>query len=317
MSFKEMKNFVENKTDYSLRERYDMPDSELRFDGGAHARIEISGIESASNLESMVKEADKRGVTVHRVISIVRGATMLDDQELKYFAQIGADNNLELLVNPVASRTWDTGRQYTAGEEGIVSGMRLRGHDMLYRYLQNIDRCIEAGIRGFLITDEAALTLLNDMRDEGIIPQDVKFKVSVFAGHGTAVAGKMLEKLGADSFNPLADMTLPMLSSIRQGGVKVPLDVYMSLVESMGGFQRYDEAADIARIAAPVYFKIEPGPSEGELYNTWVDSQNPDYLDNLAKMRVKIAQIIMEWIERSDYDIVMNDYKKDLSIPQP
>ncbi len=316
MVFKKMADYIKNETEYSLRERYDMPDSELTFPGGAHARIEISGIESASNLEEMVKEADKRNVTVHRVISIVRGATMLDDQELKHFAQIGAENDLELLVNPVASRAWDTGRQYTSGEEGIVSGMRLRGHDMLYRYLKNIDRCIEAGIRGFLITDESALTLLNDMREKGIIPADVKFKVSVFAGHGTAVAGKMLESLGADSFNPLADMTLPMLSSIRQGGVKVPLDVYMSLVESMGGFQRYDEAPDIARIAAPVYFKIEPGPSEGDLYNTWVDSQSPKYLDNLAKMRVKIAQIIMEWIDRSEYDIVMNGYKEDLSVPK-
>lgn len=317
MAFKEMEDYIKNKTNYPLRERYDMPDSKLTFPGGAQARIEISGIESASNLEEMVKEADKRNITVHRVISIVRGTTMLDDQELKYFAQIGADNDLELLVNPVASRAWDTGRQYTSGEEGIVSGMRLRGHDMLYRYLKNIDRCIEAGIRGFLITDEAALTLLNDMREEGIIPEDVKFKVSVFAGHGTAVSGKLLENLGADSFNPLADMTLPMLSSLRQGGVKIPLDVYMSLVESMGGFQRYDQAAEIARLAAPVYFKIEPGPSEAELYNTWIDSQSPNYLDNLAKMRVKIAQIIMEWIDRSDHEIVMNDYKEDLSIPKP
>ena len=85
----------------------------------------------------------------------------------------------------------------------------------------------------------------------------------------------------------------------------------------MGGFQRYDQAAEIARLAAPVYFKIEPGPSEAELYNTWIDSQSPNYLDNLAKMRVKIAQIIMEWIDRSDHDIVMNDYKEDLSIPKP
>jgi len=316
MAFEKFEKFLKEKTSLPVRDRYDLPDSDQRFEGGAHARIEISGIENCSNLETMVKEAEKRNVTVHRVISLVKGATLLDDAELKHFAEIGRDNNLEILVNPVVSRGWDTGRQYVT-PEGYVSGMRLRGHDAMYHYLREIDRCIQAGIRGFLVTDEGMLTVLQGLRGEGIIPKDVKFKVSVFAGHGTAAGGTLLQALGADSFNPLADLTLPMLSSIRQGGVKIPLDVYMSLVESMGGFQRYHEAADIARIAAPVYFKIEPGPSEAELYNTWIDSSNPNYGDNLAKMRIKIAQIILEWIDRSGVDIVMNDHKEDLSIPQP
>jgi hypothetical protein len=317
MSFKEMEEFVKNKTDFSVKERYDLPESDKTFPGGAQARIEISGIESADNLETMVKEADERDITVHRVISLVRGATLLDDAELKHFAQVGADAEVELLVNPICSREWDTGRQYTSGEEGIVSGMRLRGHDMIYNYLQEINRCLKAGIRGFLITDEGILTVLNAMKEEGIIPEDVKFKVSVFAGHGTAPAGKMLQDLGASSYNPLADLTIPMLASIRSGGVDIPMDVYMSLVESMGGFLRVHDAAEIARVASPVYYKIEPGPSEAELYNTWIDAKSPDYNNNLTKMRVKIAQLIMEWIGRSDYDVEMNDYKEDLSIPQP
>ncbi len=83
------------------------------------------------------------------------------------------------------------------------------------------------------------LRVLNSLRDEGLIPEKTTFKVSVFAGHGTAAGGQLLQKYGADSFNPLGDMTLPMLSSIRQGGVDIPLDIYMSLVESMGGFQRF------------------------------------------------------------------------------
>ena len=74
------------------------------------------------------------------------------------------------------------------------------------------------------------------------------------------------------------------------------------------------ECDEIARIAAPVYFKIEPGSSEGALYNTWVD---PNYLDHLARERVKIAQICIEWVERCGKNIVFNDYKEDLSIPQP
>jgi len=55
MAFKDIQNYLENKTSFSVRERFDMPDSDLRFDGGAHCRIEISGIENASNLEAMVR----------------------------------------------------------------------------------------------------------------------------------------------------------------------------------------------------------------------------------------------------------------------
>ena len=316
MSYREMEHYVREETSYTTKDRYDLPASEMTFEGGSNCRIEISGIESPSNLEEMVKEAERRDITIHRVISLVRGATLLDDQELKEFAQIGADNKLELLVNPVPSRGWDNGRQYTT-DEGFVSGMRLRGHDALGYYLKEIDRCLDAGLRGFLITDEGMLVLLNGMREKGIIPEDTTFKVSVFAGHGTAAGGKLVQELGANSFNPLGDLTLPMLASIRQGGVNIPLDVYMSLVESMGNFQRFHEAGEIARVASPVYYKIEPGYSEAEMYNVWIDSKNPNYLDNLARERVKLAQIILEWLDRSEYDIVCNDYKGDLSIPKP
>ena len=315
MSFSEIKQHVESEFGFSLRESYDLPDSQQTFPGGAQARIEISGIENCDNLEEMVKEADKRDVTVHRVISLVKGATLLDDAELKHFAEIGAENDLEIMVNPCASRGWDEGRQYVT-DEGFVSGMRLRGHDAMYHFLREIDRCLNAGIRGFLVTDEGMLRVMNSLREEGLIPENTAFKVSVFAGHGTAAGGQLLQEFGADSFNPLGDLTLPMLSAIRQGGIDIPLDIYMSLVESMGGFQRFHESADIARVAAPVYYKIEPGPSEAEMYNTWVDSRNPDFGDNMARARVKYAQIILEWLDKAPFEIETNDYKEDLSIPQ-
>lgn len=312
MYLEKMEQFIKEKTNLPLRDRYDLPSSQLTFEGGSHYRIEISGIESVSNLEVMIRESEKRKVPIHRVISAVKGSALMDNAELKEFAKVAAEQKYEIIINPVPTRGWDNGRQYTT-KEGYVSGMRLRGSDNVYMWLKEFDRCLEAGIRGFLIPDEGLLNLVNKMREDKVIPQDVKLKVSVFAGHGSAMGGTLLEKLGADSFNPLGDLTLPMLASIRSA-VNVPLDVYVSLVESMGGFQRYLECAEIARICAPVYFKIEPGPSEWELYNTWVDHK---YLDNLSVERVKLAQICMEWVERSGLNLVLNDYRDDLSIPQP
>ena len=38
------------------------------------------------------------------------------------------------------------------------------------------------------------------------------------------------------------------------------MDVYLTIVDAMGGFNRFWEAAEIARVSAPCYFKFEPGP---------------------------------------------------------
>lgn len=311
MSLAKIESYINNKTVFPLKDRYDLPTSQKVFKGGAHYRMEVPGIECTSNFESMLAEAEKRKMPVHRVIGTVGGSAMLDSQELKHYAQIGAQSKVEVLLNPIPARSWDSGRQYTT-PEGYVSGMRLRGHDSLYHWLKEFDRCLEAGIRGFLIPDEGLLYLLGKMRNEGAIPKNVKFKVSVFAGHGNGVGGKLLEELGADSFNPLADLTLPMLASIRSV-VDLPLDVYMSIVDSMGGHQRQVEAAEIARICSPVYFKFEPGKSEAELYNAW---KEPGYQDFLVKEKVKYAQICKEWCDKSDYGLVFNDYRDDLSIPE-
>lgn len=312
MAFDKIEKFITEKTAFPLRDRHDMPASTKTFPGGAHYRMEIPGIECVSNFESMLAESEKRNIPVHRIIGTVGGSALLDTQELKYYAQIGADSKTEVMINPMPSRGWDTGRQY-ATSEGYVSGMRLRGQDNLYYWLKEFDRCLEAGIRGFLIPDEGLLSLLNSMREDGAIPQDVKLKVSVFAGHGNSVGGKLLADLGADSFNPLADLSLAMLASIRSV-VDIPLDVYMSIVDSMGGHQRQLEAPEIARICAPVYFKFEPGKNECDLYNSWKEFS---YQDFLVKEKVKYAEICKEWCDKSGYDLVFNDYREDLSIPKP
>lgn len=312
MSMKSIEKFINEKTPFPLKDRGDLPSSKITFEGGAHYRMEIPGIENAENFEVLIKQSQKRNIPIHRVIGTVGGSALLDKKELEYYAQIGADSKIETLVNPMAARGWDNGRQYTT-PEGYVSGMRLRGQYSLYLWLKEFNRCIEAGIRGFLITDEGLLKLVSQMRAEGVIPADVKFKVSVFAGHGNAVGAKLLEDLGADSFNPLADLSLDMLASIRSV-TNLPLDVYMSIVDSMGAHQRHVEAAEIARVCGPVYFKFEPGKNECDLYNSWHDSEQ---LNHLVKVKVRMAQICKEWCEDSDTGLVFNDYKQDLAIPKP
>ncbi|MFZ5946226.1 MAG: hypothetical protein ACOYVD_19220 [Bacillota bacterium] len=302
-----------NKMGYGTKDAYELPDSKFTFPDGAHYRNEVAGIENVKVLEAMIDEAEKRNVPIHRIIATVGGATVLTKSELKELSQMASSKGLEVIMNPYTSRGWDNGRQF-ATPEGYVSGMRVRGADNFYYVLKCMERCIEAGIRGFLVTDEGMLSVVSKLRDEGVFPKDIIFKVSVFAGHGSPAGAALLKTLGANTFNPLADLTLPMLASIRKA-VDIPMDVYTTLVDSMGGFNRMIEAAEIARICAPVYFKFEPGKSEGDIYKTWVE---PEYLCFLAREKVRQVEATMEWVERFNPKLKCSQIgPKDLAIPQP
>lgn len=297
---------------YPISDGYDLPSSPYRFPDGAHYRNEVAGIEDFRCLEALVDESEKRKVRIHRLIATVGGATLRTLHELKDMAQLAAEKKYEVIVNPFPSRGWDGGRQYVTSE-GYVSGMRIRGMDNIYLLLKDVERCIEAGFRGFLACDEGMLALLTELRENGTFPRDIIFKCSVFAGHGSPAGAKLLESLGANTFNPLADLTLPMLAAIRKV-VKIPLDVYVSLVDAMGGFYRFSEAAELARICAPVYFKFEPGKSEGEIYKTWVQ---PEYKTFLIREKVRQVECLMEWAERLGSDIICSKGgPDDLAIPR-
>ncbi|PQO41189.1 hypothetical protein [Blastopirellula marina] len=275
------------------RDDYSLTSSSRSFADGGHFRIEIAGVERLSALETMLKEAERLHVPVHRIIATVGGATFLTRNELDEFAKITREQKIEVIMTLGPRRGWDTGRQI-ATSEGIVSGMRLRGVDSIRHWLKDCDRCLDAGFRGFLVPDEGLLSLVGHLRDQAVIPQETIFKLSVFAGHANPAGAKLAEKLGANSFNPVADLTLPMLSAIRDA-ISIPMDIYLCLVNAMGGFVRFYEAAEIARLCAPCYFKIEPGPSEEAIYAPW---NTPEYHDAQIKERVRNAAVVMELIER-------------------
>jgi hypothetical protein len=307
-----LKQYLE-KMGYKTKDLYELPDSPLLFPDGAHYRNEVAGVETPQVMEAVVAEAERRGVPIHRIIATVGGSTLVTQSDLKEICKMAAAAKYELIITPHCSRGWDSGRQY-ATAEGLVSGMRNRGMDSVYYVLKDIERCVEAGARGFLVTDEGLLTVLTGLRENGFLPKETIFKVSVFAGHGSPASARLLEQLGANSFKPLADLTLPMLASIRSA-TSLPLDVYLALVDAMGGFYRFAEAAEIARICAPVYFKFEPGRSEGDIYKTWVEDSYKCYL---GKEKVREVQCAMEWAARlNDTLVCSGPGPADLAIPRP
>lgn len=295
------------------RDLYDLPTSKKRFRDKCHYRIEISGVERPSTLEALVDEMDKRDVPVHRLISMVMGATLLSDEEMEQFARMAKDAKLEVIVTPGPRTLWDLGGQIRT-PEGAVSGIRFRGSDNLAYVIADIRRAVEFGFRGFLVVDEGLLWLLTEMRKAGDIPKDVVFKVSIFAGHANPAGAKVLEMLGADTFNPVADLPLPMLAALRKA-VDMPIDVHVYLFDSFGGFNRIWETPEITRITAPCYYKIEPGASVGSLYKPWV---SPDLLAFMAREKVKTAEMIISLVEKNYPEAKLSKIgAKDLAIPKP
>jgi hypothetical protein len=294
------------------RDLWALPDSPLAFPDGAHWRIEIAGIERASTMEAMLDESRRRGVPVHRVIATVGGSTYLDAAELRALARMARDAGVEVIMGMGPRKGWDASAKESSTWEGAMLGLRIRGSDNISYWLADMMRNIEAGFRGFLVYDEGVLSIVSRMREQGFIPKDVVFKCSVFSGHASPAGARVIADMGANTFNPCSDVSLPILAAIRKA-VPIPLDVYVSMCDSLGGAYRIMECPEIARVAAPCYFKIEPAKSELELYKPWTEES---VHASLVREKVKMVEVICEIMARHAPGLKMSAARPaDLCLP--
>jgi len=296
------------------RDGYDLAASGKAFADGANFRIEIAGVERATTMAAMIKEAERRNIVIHRAIAAVGGSTYCDAAELRDMAQMAKDAHIEVIMTVGHRKGWDTGAKEMATSEGQMQGFRLRGSDNISFHIADIMRNIDAGFRGFLVYDEGVLFILNKMREQGLIPKETIFKFSVFGGYCSAAGAKVIERMGANSLNPISDVSRPILSSIRKA-VDIPLDIYTIIVNSFGGNFRGYECPEIAKVSSPCYFKFEPGTAEGDIYMPWVTEE---WHAGFIKEKVKIASIVMELMERHAPEMKTSPKgAKDLVLTKP
>jgi hypothetical protein len=241
------------RTGLPTQDAYDFPISPLRFPDGAQYRIEIPSVEGPHVMEAVLEEASRLSVPVHR-ISQGSGIMLLTDAEITAMVTMGHDAGVEvsLFVGPRAG--WDTGGQILA-PSGKNLGARLRGMDQLIYAIEDVQRACSLGIRSILVADEGLLWLVDQLKQDGILPADLIIKVSVQMGAANPVAIRLVESMGATTYNPPTDLSLPQLAAIRQV-IKIPLDIYVEAPDDFGGFIRYYEVPQLIRIAAPVYVKL-------------------------------------------------------------
>ena len=292
---------------------HDLPASGLRFADGSWYRYELSAIEHVDVLEAVVGECGKRNVVISRVNAFFQGGILYDEGEIRAYAQLAAENGIEVLACPGPRLWWDIGRQNVTTEGGRC-GVYSRGSNEVRKVVADIMRMYECGMRGFLLVDDGLLYLIKRMQENGDFPQDVALKVSASSSPNHGYAVKLMEELGASSVNPGGDLTMPILSGLRRS-TSLPLDIFLFTPLSLGGINRFYDAAEIARIAAPVYFRIDPAPELTYGFNQpWAN--DAQYVQ-LAEKKVKYAGIIDRLIAENASDVKGPlKFAEDLRVPQ-
>jgi hypothetical protein len=231
---------------------FDLPTSTKRFPEGAHFGIEVPTINTALAAKALIEEAERLKIQINRVDETY-GAFRHTFTELKEYAAICKAHGASLNMSIGPRAAYDTSATRLS-EQGRVIAYRIRGTEQLLRAVEDAKRICEAGIRGLLVYDEGLMWVLNEARKNGELPKEVKFKNSAHNGQGNPASFQLMERCGADSINPVRDLSLPMLASLR-AAVDVPLDLHTDNPPGSGGFIRVYEAPEMVRVCAPVYLK--------------------------------------------------------------
>jgi hypothetical protein len=260
--------------------------SSRRFEDDCHFRIEVPTVNSAAAAEYLLSESRRRGFTINRITE-TRGMSRHTHAEIAEYAAIGKAYGAEVLMSVGPRASYDTGASVHT-VEGARIGYRLRGQEQVVRAIEDIKRAIELGIRGFVVYDEGLLWVLGRLREARHLPDDLHFKVSAHCGHCNPSSARLLEILGADSINPVRDLTLPIIAAIRKS-VTLPLDCHVDNPKSSGGFIRTYEAPEFVRVAAPVYLKTGNSALEGHGGNA-----RREQLDEMLQQ----IEIVSEFLQR-------------------
>lgn len=232
---------------------HDLPSSAKRFPDGAQYRVEIPSTEGPQALAAIIEEADRYGLTIHRV-SQGSGVMLLTDEEIGAMAGLARARGMEVSLFARPNAAWDTGAMAVASA-GKTVGPRLRGQEQLVHCLEDVRRAAALGIRSVLLADEGALWVAGEMRKAGELPAAMQFKISVMMASANPAAIRLMERLGADTYNIPTDLTLAQIAAIR-AAVDLPLDIYVEAPDDLGGFVRLYEIPELVRVAAPVYIKF-------------------------------------------------------------
>jgi Peptidase family U32 len=272
--------------------------------------VEIPSVEGPASLQAVFEEADARGVLVHRVSS-GSGIMLATDAEIREMVVACAERRVELSLFVGPRAPWDAGPQARTPAGGAV-GCRHEGADQLAYAMEDLVRANELGVRGALVADEGLLLMTRRMKEAGLLAADFVVKASVQMMASNPVSVRLMQDLGADTYNVPPGLSLPRLAAIR-AATQVPLDMYVESPDTLGGFVRHHEIAEMVRVLAPLYVKfglrnhpdVYPSGAQFEALNV-----------QLSRERVRRAEIGLGFLRRAAPDLTTSELgAKGLAIP--
>ncbi|TDF93219.1 U32 family peptidase [Paenibacillus piri] len=297
---------------YLERDAYDLPDSAKRFPDGAQYRLEIPSVEGPEALKAVFEEADRYGVTIHRV-SQGSGIMLLTDEEITEMVELCANRGVELSLFVGPRGTWDISA-LPLTPAGKVVALRHEGIDQLVYAMEDLQRANRLGVRGALVADEGLLLLTKEMKKQGLIAEDFVIKVSVQMMAANPVSIKLMEQLGADTYNVPTALTLPKLASIRPA-IDIPIDLYVEVPDGFGGFIRHYEIPEFIRLLSPVYIKFGLR-NHPDVYPSGKHLEQVNI--NLCRERVRRAHMGMQLLKQYAPDLKTSELgAPGLGIPVP
>ena len=279
--------------------------SPKRFGDGGQFRFEVPGIQSPKTMNALLEESLKNNLFIHRVTQ-TKGIMMLTDEEIMEMVDLAKNYGCELFLSVGPRATYDTSATVHT-KEGSRIGYRLRGYDNLVYAIEDVKRACDLGVRGILLYDEGLLYVLNQMRIESELPKNVHFKLSAHAGHSNPASAKLLEKYGLNSLNPVRDLQIPMIASIRNA-TDMALDLHTENPKSTGGFIRHYEVPKFIQVASPVYLKT--GGSVAANHN-W-DTTASEAIARIMQVKL-VKRMIDEYCPEA---IASPDKSSDLAVPE-
>jgi hypothetical protein len=286
--------------------------SSARFPDGAHFRIEIPSVENPDALRAVVDEARERKVPIHRA-SQGSGAMLLTNDDLGEMARIGADEGIEVSLFVGPREEFGVGGSVRS-PDGLLLNGRLRGFHQLRYAIEDIERAVDAGIRGFLIADTGLLEILRDMVAVDELPRNIVWKVSAVLAPSNPVTFRQLIALGGSTINVPSDITLSELSELRTLS-DAPIDLYLESPDSMGGVVRGHELGEIASVAAPLYAKF--GLRNAKAVYPAGGHLREDVVGNVRE-KVRRAQLALEWLDLSSLDLTISKPGAEgIGVPEP
>jgi hypothetical protein len=295
---------------YPEGDLYNLPSSPKRFPDGAQYRIELPSVEGPAALAATFKEIDRHGLTVHR-ISQGTGIMLLTDEEILEMAKLCASRSMELSLFVGPRGTWDISPMPLT-PAGKAAGIRNEGMDQLVYAIEDLKRAAFLGIRGALIGDEGLLLLAKKLKEKGILPENFILKCSVQMMASNPVSVRLMQDLGADTYNLSPGLSLPKLAAIRQA-TDLPLDLYVEVPDNFGGFIRHYEIPEFIRLLSPVYIKFGLR-NHADVYPSGKQWEATNIL--LCQERVHRAAIGMQMVKRYYPEAITSKVgPPDLGIP--